>query len=144
MYGQVVQKAEIWNSETFKEAAMVCGLQKIAARRGYFSFAGKQHVAGQAPIADGFIEEIRFFIGQEPKGLPEVIYEQDRKKIAQIASGYSARFNQELGEPRTAHGNAIFEYNDHRVRVLPTNCVWIVISKISIVRRLSKDHWLSE
>lgn len=142
MYGQIVQKAEIWNSETFQERATECGLRKIAARRGYFSLAGKYHITGQAPVADGFIEEIRLFVGQEPKGLSEAIYKKDRKKISQIASGYSARFGQELGEPRTMNGNIIFEHNDCRVRVLSSNCIWIVISNLSILRRLSKDHWL--
>ena len=141
LYSQIIQTPELWKMETFKEAATKCGLRKIAARRGYFSFFGKHHVTGQAPIVGGFIEEIRLFIGEEPKDLPEALYKKDCGKLGQIASEYSARFRQKLGEPRMAHDNDIFEYNDHRVRVLPTGCIWVVISKLSVLKQLPNDWW---
>ena len=141
LYSQIIQTPELWMAGAFKEAASKCGLRKVAARQGYFSFSGKNHMTGQAPVVDDFIEEIRLFIGQEPRDLTEALFETDRGKISQLAADYSSLFRQRLGEARTPHNNDIFEYNDHRVRVLSSGCVWVVISNLSIIRQLPNDWW---
>jgi hypothetical protein len=141
LYSQIIKSAELWGAGEFKDAATEFGLRKVLRRQGYFSFSGKNHMTGQAIIVDDFIEEIRLFIGSEPKDLNEMLYKEDRGKIAQLASEFSALFTQKLGEPRVAHNNDIFEYNDHRVRVLSTGCVWVVISNLSVVRQLPNDWW---
>lgn len=141
LYQLMIQTSELWNPETFKEAAKKCGFSRVAIREGYFSFSGKKHLTGQAKIVDNFIEEIRLFIGNEPKNLTEELYKKDRRKIGKIAAEYSAQFKQQLGEPRISNNNVIFEYNDHRLRVLPTNCVWVVISNLSILKQLPNDWW---
>lgn len=101
-------------------------------------------MTGQAPLVEGFVEEIRLFIGQEPKDLPEPLYKKDRGKIAKIASSYSDRFKEELGEFRTANKNRIFECDGHRVRVLPADCVWVVISNLSNLKHVPNDWWAAE
>lgn len=142
LYSQITQSPELWKPDSFKAAATQCGFRKIAARQGDFSFSGKDYTTGQAKIEGDFIEEIRLFIGQEPKDLSEALYEKDRKKHTQVAAEYSARFRQELGEPRVANDNDIFEYNDHRVRVLASRYVWVVISNLSVIKQLPND-WLA-
>ena len=144
LYSRIVLTPGLWRPETFKEAATQCGLRRIAARQGYFSFSGKHDMTGQAPIAEGFIEEIRLFIGQEPKGLTEALYKKDRGKHAKLASEYSARFEEELGRPRIKNDNGIFECGDHRIRVLPTNCVWVVFSNLSTVKQFPNDWWAAD
>lgn len=141
LYSQIAQTPDLWMAETFKEAATSCGFRKVSPRRGYFSFSDKHHMTGHAPIVGDFIEEIRLFIGQAPKDLAETLYKKDRRKIGLLASEYSALFREKLGEPRTANDNDIFEYDDHRVRVLPTDCVWVIISNLPIVRKLPNDWW---
>jgi hypothetical protein len=142
LYSQIIQSPDLWAAGEFKGAAVNVGFRKIAPRQGYLSFSGKNYMTGQAIIVDDFIEEIRLFIGSEPKDLTEMLYKEDRGKIPQLASEYSALFRQKLGEPRIAHDNDIFEYNDHRVRVLSSACVWVVISKLSVIRQLPNDWWL--
>lgn len=142
LYSQIIQSPELWRAGEFKDGAGKVGLRKVASRQGYFSFSGKKHMTGNAIIVGDFIEEIRLFIGREPKDLTEILYQEDRGKIAQLASEYSALFRQELGEARVAHDNNIFEYNDHRVRVLSSGCVWVVISNLSVIRQLPNDWWL--
>jgi hypothetical protein len=143
LYSQIVQTPELWKTQTFKAAATQCGLRAVTARRGYFSFSGKHHVTGQAPhgMADHLIEEIRFFIGQAPKDLDLALYEKERQKIGQLAWAYCTLFRQNLGEPRKANANDIFEYNDHRVRVLAAECVWVVISNLSVIKQLPHDYF---
>lgn len=141
LFGEIAQTREIWNAATFKAAAAKCGLRKIAARHGYFAFSGKLPIVGQAPVVDDAIEEIRLFIGQEPKDLSEALFNKDRRKGGQLATEYAARFRQELGAPRMANGNEIFESGDHRVRVMAAECVWVVISSLSVLKRLPNDWW---
>lgn len=141
LYSQIIQSPDLWAAGEFKDAAVNVGLRKIAPRQGYFSFSGKNYMTGQAIIVDDFIEEIRLFIGSEPKDLTEMLYKEDRGKIPQLASEYSVLFRRKLGEPRIAHDNDIFEYNDHRVRVLSSGCVWVVISNLSVIRQLPNDWW---
>lgn len=141
LYSQISQTPELWRVERFKEEATRCGLRRIVARQGYFSFSGKPPMTGNAPVIGDFIEEIRLFIGNEPKDLSETLYKEDCGKIAQLAAQYSSLFRQKLGEPRVAHGNDIFEYNDHRVRVLSSGCVWVVISNLAVIRQLPNDWW---
>ncbi len=81
-------------------AAAACGFRKVAARQGYFSFSGKHHMTGQAPIVNGLTEEMRLFIGQEPKGIDQALYTRDSKKIGKLAAEYSALLGRELGAPR--------------------------------------------
>lgn len=141
LYKQIRQTPELWRAESFKEAATACGFRKVAARQGYFSFSGKHHMTGQAPIVNGLIEEMRLFIGQEPKGIDQALYTRDSKKNGKLASEYSALLERELGAPRKANSNDIFEYQDHRIRVLSADCVWVVISNLTVVKQLPNDWW---
>lgn len=141
LYQFIIQTPELWRPETFKEAAKKGGLSRVAAREGYFSFTGKKNIKGQAHIVNNFVEEIRFFIVNEPRNLTEELYKKDRHKVKKLAAEYSTKFKQQLGESRVSSNNDIFEYNDHRLRVLPNNQIGVVISKLSILKQLPNDWW---
>lgn len=116
-----------WSVADFPANAAACGLEKVKARDGYFAFAGPQ-LSGQAPFQQGLVEELRlFFKGPESK---------------RLAAAYSARLRSELGKPRVLHGNDLFERGDFRVRVLASHPeVWVVVSKLSVIRKLGADHF---
>lgn len=141
LYLCVQETPEIWLTSTFKDAASTCGLKKIAQRKSYFSFSGESNLTGQAPFADDFIEEIRLFIGQEPKDLSEELFRKDGKKHRQLAKSYVERFEEALGAPRSANGNEIFESDGFRLRVTSADCVWVVISSLEVVRQMGEDWW---
>ena len=140
-YSRVANSAKIWRTETFASSAKACGLKRIAFRQGYFSFSGPANLTGQAPITTGFIEEIRLIISKPPNEISEADWDAESPKLALLGSDYARLFCENLGAARTAHRNEIFEYHQHRVRVLTTHFVYVVISNLEIVAQLPNDWW---
>lgn len=142
LYGRLTAFDELWHQETFAETARLCGLKRVSERKsGYFSFAAFPHTTGQAPIAETLIEEIRLFIGQEPRDIPASLWERDQDKHKPLARQYAKMFETRLGSPRIVNDNKIFESTDFRVRVLVGPPVWVVISSFAIIKRLPNDWW---
>ncbi len=141
LYRDVTDSPVIWQQESFADAARQCGLKRIAARQGYFSFSAARHTTGQAIVRDGFIEEIRLFMGGEPRDLSMELFEEDRHKIPLLAAEYSESFRSHLGPSRRAGSNEIFESKTHRVRVLASGEVWVVLSNHAVLSRLKIDYW---
>jgi hypothetical protein len=139
LYTRVAATSNIWRPDYFASAAKQCGLKRIAARRGYFSFSGPYDLKGQAPITAGHIEEIRFFIGNAPRDVSTELWESESPKISVLASAYSEMFQKALGTPRYANDNTIFEYDGYRIRVLATNSVWVVVSSFAVNAMLPND-----
>lgn len=141
LYSLIATSKDIWHPDTFASCARQCGLRRIAARREYFSFSAHADTRGQAPITSGFIEEIRLFMGNPSRNLSEDEWNRDCHKLPLLASEYSALFCRKLGPPRKANSNDIFEYDDHRIRVLASQSVWVVISNLEVISRLPNDWW---
>lgn len=145
LYEALLATPAIWHASTFAASAKACGLRRVAARKsGYFAFSAFEHATGQAPITEGFIEEMRLFIGEEPRDLAPELWEKDRKKHAALAKQYAQMFQARLGAPRVANSNQIFETNGLRVRVLVGPPVWVVISSLDVIRQLPNDWWKPE
>jgi hypothetical protein len=141
LYKLLISSDDIWHKENFIAAAKECGLKRVTEREGYFSFTFSNHTTGQAPIVNGLIEEIRLFIGNEPRQLDETAWRKDKHKHSLLAEEYSEIFTDRLGSPRIANNNDIFEYNGYRVRVLASSTVWVVISNQAIIKQLPNDWW---
>ncbi len=143
LYTRVAATADIWRPDCFAASAKQCGLKRITARRGYYSFSGPYDLRGQAPVTAGHIEEIRLFIGNAPRDISAEVWEAESPKISVLASAYSEMFQRALGAPRYANNNTIFEYDGHRIRVLATDSVWVVLSNFSVNAMLPNDWWPS-
>lgn len=141
LYCNVTESIAIWREESFVDAGRKCGFKRIQARSGYFSFEAAGHTAGQAKLLNGRVEEIRLFMGREPRDLGQELFEQDRRKIPLLATEYSDLFRSHLGSPRHAHDNDIFETKTHRVRVLASAEVWVVLSDLATLSNLNVDYW---
>ena len=143
LYTRVAASVDIWRPDCFAASAKQCGLKRIAARRGYYSFSGPYDLKGQAPVTAGHIEEIRLFIGNAPRDVSTEVWEAESPKISILASDYAEMFKRALGTPRYANNNTIFEYDGHRIRVLATNSVWVVLSSFAVNAMLPNDWWPS-
>ena len=141
-YGSLATTPAIWRKDSLAASAKQCGFKRVSERKnGYFAFSLFEHATGQAPVQGELVEEIRLFIGQEPKDLAMDLWEKDHKKHAALAKQYARRFQDGLGAPRLANGNSIFEANGLRVRVLAAECVWVVVSSLEVVRQMPEDYW---
>lgn len=136
----VAATPSIWSPETFSSSARACGPKRVRERRRHFSFHGPANLRGQAPVTEGWVEELRLFVGEAPRDVDEATWRREDRKISVLAERYARRFRAELGSSRTQWGNEVFEHGGHRVRVLPTQCVWVVVSSLAVVGRLN-DYW---
>jgi len=82
----IVRDDATWSEDTFAEAAVRAGLSSVARRQDYFSFGGPSLMTGEATVASGLIDEVRLFIGNEPRKLSKELFEQDRGK-ARVTAG---------------------------------------------------------
>jgi hypothetical protein len=139
LYTRVAAAADIWRPDCFTASAKQCGLKRIAARRGYFSFSGPYDIKGQAPITAGHIQEIRLFIGNAPTDISVEVWKAESPNISVLASDYSEMFQRALGAPRYFNDNTVFEYDGHRIRVLATDSVWVVLSNLAVNAKLPND-----
>lgn len=141
-YNQILLAPDIWREESFAGAARKCQFRRVTRRSRYFGFTSAGNVAGQAPIENGFIEEIRLFIGNAPRDFPHEHVEEEYRKLQRLAVDYRNMFRSELGPPKQARQNEIFDYNRLRVRVFPAFAgpVWVVISNLDIF----PNDWVDE
>jgi hypothetical protein len=141
LYSRLAASEAIWHQSSFVAAAKDCGLKRVKQRAGYCSFGAANHTTGQAQITTELIEEMRFFIGSEPRNLDPADWEKDQHKHALLAKDYCAMFASALGPSIQVNNNDMFEYHGFRVRVLASQAVWVVVSKLAIVQRLPNDWW---
>ncbi len=142
LYTQMCNSPDIWQAANFATVAKDCGLKRVTKRKNdYFYFNTSNFTTGQAIVTKDLIEEIRLFIGNEPKELSEANYMKDRHKIALLAKEFVKLLTGKLGEPRQLNNNDIYEYNGLRVRVLANNNVWVVISNMAIQKQLGVDYF---
>lgn len=142
LHASLISNAEIWNKENFLAAAKSSGIKKIAERKsGYFSFTADNNITGQAIVYEQVIEEIRMFIGTEPKNLDEKRWKQDKHKLAVVEKEYAEAFQSAFGTPRGLYGNKIYEKDQIRTRLLHAPPIWVVISNIPIITSLSRDYF---
>ena len=70
IYTQIIKLPDIWHAASFADAAKDCGYKRVSKKiSGSFSFNASNFTTGQAIINQGFVEEIRLFIGNGPKDL---------------------------------------------------------------------------
>jgi hypothetical protein len=143
LYKSVSSTPNIWRPDCFAASAKQSGLKRISARQGYYSFSGPYDLKGQAVVLAGHIEEMRLFIGNAPKDVNPEVWESESQKIPAIAYSYSEMFQRELGSPYYANKNTVFEYDGHRIRVLATNSVWVVLSNFAVIDMLPNYWWPS-
>ena len=146
LYTRISESNEIWQAASFKITGKNCGLKSILQRKTYFTFAASNFTTGQAIVTNSLIEEIRFFIGNEPTGLDEAGFIKDRHKHKKLAKEFSNMLTEKLGASWQLHSNQIFEHNGHRVRVLATGSanVWVVMSNLAIQKQLNINYFAKE
>jgi hypothetical protein len=144
LYETLTQHKALWHPESFAATAKQCGLKRIALKKsGYFTFSVFAYATGQATISNGLIEEIRVFIGAEPKDCPTQLWEQDKEKLLVLTDEYAKMFETKLGPAKIYMNNKIFEQDGFRLRVLNGSSVWIVLSNLDILKQLPHD-WVGE
>ena len=143
LYTSITDTTGIWLESNFKESAKACGLRRVVKRKAYFSFEASNFTTGQAIINKESIEEIRFFIGNEPSDLDEATFLKDRNKPKALAKEFTTCLTEKLGTPRQLNNNNIFESNGFRTRVLATASanVWVVISNLAVQKQLGVDYF---
>ena len=142
LIGDLMAAPGLWTRAGFAAAARSCGCKRISERKsGYFAFTIFDHVTGQAPLAGDMIEEIRFFIGSEPKSLATEVWERDQALHGVLARACVKRLKLRFGRSRRLNDNWIFESEHYRVRVLVGPPLWVVLSSLAVVRQLPADWW---
>ncbi|ENV08699.1 hypothetical protein F966_02814 [Acinetobacter higginsii] len=67
LYQRMIQTSELWNPETFKEAAKKCGFSRVAIREGYFSFSGKNILLVRPRLLIISLRKFVFLLVMNPK-----------------------------------------------------------------------------
>jgi hypothetical protein len=144
LLGSLMHSDETWDTGLFADASRALGFKRVARRVGYFSFSVAAGVTGQALFVDDLIEEIRMFVGTEPRRLGETQWNREAGPAArEVTAQYLSRFVAHFGPSRIAFTNHVWTPGDFTIRLLPQEHppVWVVVSRTSIQTRIGRDPW---